>query len=42
MLKIHDKRGTIVDKGQEMVSFRQSDWLEKYIKLLKLKNGIEL
>ena len=31
MLIIYVKRGMIVDKCHEMISFRQSEWLEKYV-----------
>ena len=31
MLKFYVKHGVIVDKVQEIISFRQSYWLEKYV-----------
>ena len=31
LLKIYVRHGTVVDKIQEIVSFKQSNWLEKYI-----------
>ena len=32
MLKIFVKHGMIVDKFHETISFKQSQWLERYIK----------
>ena len=31
MLKFHTRHGMIVDKVYNIISFRQSRWLEKYI-----------
>ena len=31
MLKLCDRHGMIVDKFHEIISFKQSKWLEKYI-----------
>ena len=31
MLKFYSRHGMIADKVHEIISFRQSEWLEKYI-----------
>ena len=31
MLKFYVRHGMIVDKGHDIISFKQSEWLEKYI-----------
>ena len=46
MLKIHTRHGMVIDKIHEIISFKQSNWLEKYInfntqKRNKAKNDLE-
>ena len=46
MLKIYVRHGIVVDENHEIISFKQSKWLEKYInfntqKRNKAKNGFE-
>ena len=41
MLKFYVRHGMIVDKFQEIISFKQSKWLKKYINLIH-KNKIRL
>ena len=46
MLKLYVRHGMLVDKIHEIISFQQSNWLEKYIKFNtekrnKAKNDFE-
>ena len=39
MLKFYIRHGVIVDKSHNVISFRQSRWLEKYISFNTLKGN---
>ena len=46
LLKFYVRHGLVVDKNHEIISFRQSRWLEKYINFFtqqrkKAKNAFE-